>query len=124
MKLSPAKRRPRRAHSLPKPQTSGSSALNKNTSATATGGDPKTAHVRDPDECPKEFEKISTSVPRRLNDVVRAPPDFKKLPRGATRGQEQAFKSGKDGILSMAQKVMMEEERAKAIARYRTMKKR
>lgn len=74
----------------------------------------------------KEFEKLSSSTPRRLNDIAQAPPEFKKLPRGAVVAAERASNgtgSGKrEGILSMAQKSMMEKEREKAIARYREMK--
>ncbi|TRM62064.1 hypothetical protein BD626DRAFT_499673 [Schizophyllum amplum] len=33
----------------------------------------------------KEFQQSSTSAPRRLNDIAQAPPDFKKLPRGAAK---------------------------------------
>ncbi|KAF8989944.1 hypothetical protein BDQ17DRAFT_1256344 [Cyathus striatus] len=66
----------------------------------------------------KEFATLSSSAPRRLNDIAQAPPEFKKLPRGAT-----ANSTGKhEGVLSMAQKSMMEKEREKAIARYRELK--
>ena len=34
---------------------------------------------------PKEFQQASTSAPRRLNDIAQAPPDLKKLPRGAKK---------------------------------------
>lgn len=68
-------------------------------------------------ERPKEFETFSTSAPRRLNDVAQAPPEIDKLPRGAVR------RGGKrEEVLSMAQKSMMEQEREKAIARYRLLK--
>ncbi|KAF9465809.1 hypothetical protein BDZ94DRAFT_1253239 [Collybia nuda] len=77
-------------------------------------------------DSPKEFQKLSSSAPRRLNDIAQAPPEFKKLPRGAAAALESAFGGtglGKrDGILSMAQKTMMEKEREKAITRYREMK--
>jgi hypothetical protein len=70
---------------------------------------------------PKEFQSLSTSVPRRLNDIAQAPPELKKLPRGATTA---AGSMGKrvDGVLSMAQKAMMEQERIKAVSRYRELK--
>lgn len=66
---------------------------------------------------PKEFEKVATSAPRRLNDVAQAPPELNKLSRGPKN-----LLSSKDDILSMAQKSMMEQEREKAIARYRQLK--
>jgi hypothetical protein len=70
-------------------------------------------------ERPKEFEKLSTSTPRRLNDIAQAPPEIKKIPRGAKPSGKVAKR---EGILSMAQKSMMEQEREKAIARYRMLK--
>lgn len=79
---------------------------------------------------PKEFQTTSSSAPRRLNDIAQAPPEFKKLPRGAShkatggankvRGRAEKL----DGVLSMAQKLMMEEEREKAILKYREMKRK
>ncbi|OBZ67914.1 hypothetical protein A0H81_12146 [Grifola frondosa] len=74
---------------------------------------------------PKEFETISSSAPRRLNDVVLAPPLLTKLPRGAKAAAAKAAgqprgetKTLREGILSMAQKAMMEEERERAIRLY------
>lgn len=67
----------------------------------------------------KEFQSVSSSAPRRLNDIAQAPPEFKKLPRGITSAIGK-----RDGVLSMAQKVMMEQEREKAIVRYRDLKAR
>ncbi|KAI0364543.1 hypothetical protein BV20DRAFT_1005550 [Pilatotrama ljubarskyi] len=82
------------------------------------------------DDKPRDFEKISTSAPRRLNDIVQAPPELKKLPRKAKKmaaeGSSQkteGAKSLKEGVLSMAQKAMMEEERERAIRLYREMKR-
>ncbi|OSD04906.1 hypothetical protein PYCCODRAFT_1363116 [Trametes coccinea BRFM310] len=82
------------------------------------------------DDKPKDFEKISTSAPRRLNDVVQAPPELKKLPRKAKKLAEQgAAKKGdgaktlREGVLSMAQQAMMEEERERAIRLYRELKR-
>jgi hypothetical protein len=67
---------------------------------------------------PKEFQVASSSIPRRLNDIAKAPPEFKKFPRGAS-----STVSGRaDGVLSMSQKLMMDQERTMAIARYREMK--
>ncbi|KAI0259928.1 hypothetical protein BC834DRAFT_926055 [Gloeopeniophorella convolvens] len=62
---------------------------------------------------PKEFATTSSAAPRRLNDVAMAPPELKRL-RAARRS----------GVLSMAQRAMMETEREKAIQRYREMKER
>ena len=72
----------------------------------------------------KEFQRHSSSAPRRLNDIVQAPPDLKKLPRGVKASSEGGYKAGgkREGVLSMAQKQMMEAEREKAIARYRELK--
>ena len=78
---------------------------------------------------PKDFERIETSVPKRLNDIVQAPPEIKKLPRKAKklaseRGQkEEGAKSLREGVMSMAQKAKMEEERERAIRLYREMKR-
>ncbi|KAH9939071.1 uncharacterized protein BXZ73DRAFT_44325 [Epithele typhae] len=82
-------------------------------------------------ETPKEFERLSTSAPKRLNDIVLAPPQLKKLPRKAKKLVAEKAKqtsgdgarSLKEGVLSMAQKAMMEEERERAIRLYREMKK-
>ncbi|KAG6853469.1 hypothetical protein C0991_004143 [Blastosporella zonata] len=71
----------------------------------------------------KEFAQHSSSAPRRLNDIAQAPPEFKHLPRGAAASQHE-FGGKRDGIISMAQKQMMEKERENAIARYREMKSR
>ncbi|KAF8148224.1 hypothetical protein B0H34DRAFT_668922 [Crassisporium funariophilum] len=68
---------------------------------------------------PKEFQTVSSSTPRRLNDIAQAPPELKKLPRGAG-----SVTGKRDGVLSMSQKLLMEEERTKAIARYRELKAR
>ncbi len=71
---------------------------------------------------PKEFATISSAEPRRLNDIVTAPPVLKKLPRGASNAGAKYSKAG--GLLSMAQRAMMEAERENAIQRYREMKER
>lgn len=74
---------------------------------------------------PKEFTVLSTSTPRRLNDIVMAPPEIKRLPRGAKlKNQVSSSQSLKDGVLSMAQKAMLEEERERAIRLYREMKQK
>ena len=71
-----------------------------------------------------EFQKMSTSAPRRLNDIAHAPPEFKNLPRGAEDKSKKKYGVGKEGVISMKQKIMMEEEREKAIVRYRALKER
>jgi hypothetical protein len=70
----------------------------------------------------KEFAEHSSSAPRRLNDIAQAPPEFKKLPRGATAVNGGIGSGKREGVLSMAQKSMMEQEREKAITRYRELK--
>ena len=90
-----------------------------------------TAH----DGRPKEFATTSSAAPRRLNDIATAPPELKRLPRGATTRKQRGggggdgdgggkAKAGKAGVLSMAQRVMMEAERENVIRRYREMKER
>jgi hypothetical protein len=70
----------------------------------------------------KEFAKHSSSAPRQLNDVAQAPPEFKKLPRGAAAIHGGIGSGHREGVLSMAQKSMMEHEREKVILRYRELK--
>jgi len=72
---------------------------------------------------PTEFQTNSTSAPRRLNDIAQAPPEFTKLPRGGDKVKSKVT-MGRDGVLSMKQKLMMEREREKAIVRYRQLKER
>ena len=90
---------------------------------------PASATARHDDDRPKEFAKISSAAPRRLNDVAMAPPELKKLPRGAAN-RSSSSEGGKAkagaaaGVLSMAQRAMMEVERENAIRRYREMKER
>jgi len=66
---------------------------------------------------PKEFAIASSTAQKRLNDIAQAPPEFKKLPRGASSAIGK-----KESVLSMSQKLMMEQEREKAIVRYRELK--
>lgn len=79
--------------------------------------------VEDQNEPSMEFAKASTSVPKRVNDIVQAPPQIKHLPRKA---KEIVAASGKgkksDAVVSMAQKAMLETEREKVIQRYRELK--
>ena len=70
---------------------------------------------------PKEFQVASSSIPRRLNDIAKAPPEFKKFPRGAS--SSTVVTTGRaEGVLSMSQKLMMDQERTIVIARYRELK--
>ena len=105
------------------------------TTATAVNGKSKdhkaeehtistTAQHRDR---PTEFATISSAKPSRLNDIATAPPVLKKLPRGATSsslGANHPTRTKAGGVLSMAQRVMMETERENAIRRYREMRER
>ena len=70
----------------------------------------------------KEFMEHSSSAPRRLNDVAQAPPEFKNLPGRAAALQGSVRNGKREGVLSMAQKSMMEQEREKVILRYRELK--
>lgn len=72
-----------------------------------------------------EFTTHSTSTPRRLNDIVQAPPEFKVLPRGVKVSQTGKKPAGslRDGVLSMAQKAMLDGERERVVKLYREMKK-
>jgi len=73
---------------------------------------------------PTDFVKVSASAPRRLNDIVQAPPQLKKFPRGALRLPGNDRVGAGDGVVSMSQKLMMEAERENAIKRYRDLKER
>ncbi|KIK70009.1 hypothetical protein GYMLUDRAFT_236458 [Collybiopsis luxurians FD-317 M1] len=67
-----------------------------------------------------DFQSISSSAPRRLNDIALAPPEIKRHPRGLKGSTSGVGK--RDGVLSLAQKTMMGRERENAIARYRELK--
>jgi hypothetical protein len=75
-----------------------------------------------------EFAALDSSAPRRLNDIAQAPPTLSRVPklRGSASGGAElsAKKNIADGVLSMAQRAMMEEERERAIQRYRELKER
>jgi hypothetical protein len=72
-----------------------------------------------------EFKKASTSAPKRVNDIVQAPPQIKHLPRNAKKIVAASGKGKKsDAVVSMAQKAMMEAERENVIQRYRELKER
>ena len=66
-----------------------------------------------------EFEGIETR--RRVNDIAEAPPELPTLRRKASSGGGGAKL---DGVVSGVQQRMMEEERLRAIERYRAMKQR
>ncbi|TFK22929.1 hypothetical protein FA15DRAFT_595187 [Coprinopsis marcescibilis] len=75
--------------------------------------------VNNRDRPTKDFVGLSSSTPRRLNDVAQAPPEFKKAP---TRQSKVTGPDKSQSVVSMAQKVMLDQERLKAIARYRELK--
>ena len=105
-------------------------SITRNSSkAHAEGAPPLSSEARarhDDDDSPKEFATTSSSAPRRLNDVALAPPELKKLPRGAAKLSSSGgkVKASAVGVLSMAQRALMEAERENAIRRYREMKER
>lgn len=84
--------------------------------------DHKTALTLPPNQEKKtEFEVVLTQRPKRLNDVVDAPPDLGAiLKKKASR--TEAF--GKVDVISAEQKRLMEIEREKAIRRYRELKEK
>ncbi|KAJ3784610.1 hypothetical protein GGU10DRAFT_314657 [Lentinula aff. detonsa] len=73
---------------------------------------------------PTEFQTLSTSTPRRLNDIAQSPPEFNHLPRGVDSSSKvsKTKVEQRDGVISLAQKEMMKQEREKAIARYRELR--
>ena len=87
------------------------------------GSDPPPATIADEiantRDLTRGFQVVSSSAPRRLNDIAKEPPEIRKLSRGATKSDPVSL-----GVLSMAQKAMMEEERDKAIRHYRELKAR
>lgn len=95
-------------------------------SRNVTKTNPVTAQdrVEDQKEPTMEFAKVSTSAPKRINDIAQAPPQIKHLPRNAKKIVATSGKGKKsDAIVSMAQKAMMEAERENVIQRYRELKK-
>ncbi|CAE7072356.1 unnamed protein product [Rhizoctonia solani] len=74
---------------------------------------------REEDEEPvREFASVSSSAPKRLREVALAPPVLTKGPRGSGVG-----KSGdKAPAISMARKVVLEQERERAVKLYRALK--
>jgi hypothetical protein len=72
-----------------------------------------------------EFEVLSTRKPKRLNDIVEAPPDLSSLTKKNKILQGgKASEFGKGDIIPPEQKRMMEIEREKAIRRYRELKQK
>ncbi|KAJ1309687.1 hypothetical protein OPQ81_006452 [Rhizoctonia solani] len=66
----------------------------------------------------REFATVSSSAPKRLCEVALAPPVLTKGPRGSGVGKGV----GKAPAVSMARKVILEQERERAIERYRELK--
>jgi len=106
----------------PSPSLSSSYNARKGSKAPVKDA-PSSSTARHDDDRPKEFAIISSAAPRRLNDIAIAPPELKKLPRGAAKRHSPKAGAGVT-VLSMAQRVMMEAERENAIRRYREMKER
>ncbi|KAL5485304.1 hypothetical protein ACEPAI_7946 [Sanghuangporus weigelae] len=82
-----------------------------------------------------DFLRVSSSAPRRLNDVVQGPPELKPAPRLKRLAEKSQKKKAQDrqgsaiedeegdgGVITLQQKRMMELEREKAINRYRALK--
>ncbi|KAI0303497.1 hypothetical protein B0F90DRAFT_1626588 [Multifurca ochricompacta] len=106
---------------------SGSRKMEKDSSRNSKSdvGDSHIAAIDKHHDRPKEFATVSSSTPRRLNDIVVAPPELKKLPRGAAKSAGKYTSQTKaGGVLSMAQRAMMSVERENVIRRYREMKER
>ncbi|KAH9965005.1 hypothetical protein BC827DRAFT_1153915 [Russula dissimulans] len=75
----------------------------------------------------KEFTTMFSAVPHHLNDVVMAPLQLKRLPRGVAKhslapGGNVHVRAGGAGVLLKAQCPMMEVERENPIRWYREMK--
>ncbi|KAG8733622.1 hypothetical protein FRC11_004550 [Ceratobasidium sp. 423] len=69
-------------------------------------------------ETVREFASVSSSAPKRLNQVALAPPMLTKGPRGSGVGKS----GGKAPAVSMARKLVLERERERAIEQYRALK--
>jgi len=67
----------------------------------------------------RDFARTLSSAPKRLNDIAQAPPSLHAGPRLQRKVKDS---SKDDGVISNAQKRMMELEREKAITRYRALK--
>ncbi|KZV76059.1 hypothetical protein PENSPDRAFT_646602 [Peniophora sp. CONT] len=76
---------------------------------------------------PKEFAKLQTSAPHNVNDIALAPPTLalKKATKLQAAAGPEGLRGGKAaGVLSMAQRAMMEVERERAIKHYRELKEK
>ncbi|KAH9977299.1 hypothetical protein BGW80DRAFT_1288485 [Lactifluus volemus] len=103
-----------------------SSSAKSHRHTSTTTRKPNSSSKHDNSDRPKEFAITSSAAPRRLNDVAMAPPELKRVPRPrgvASSGKKpRAMESKAGGVLSMAQRAMLEAERENAIRRYREMK--
>ncbi|KAF8493308.1 hypothetical protein JB92DRAFT_3127464 [Gautieria morchelliformis] len=98
-------------------------AIAKSAVVVASKSTPATSKETAPTPTRKtEFDSRERTT--RLNDIVQAPPSLTKLPRGVSKQKAQsgAVASHKADVVSMAQKQRMEEERERAIKRYRELK--
>ncbi|CAE6421521.1 unnamed protein product [Rhizoctonia solani] len=81
--------------------------------------DDEDENMRKVEERPvREFATVSSSAPKRLNEVAQAPPVLTKGPRGSRVGKD----GGKAPVVSMARKVILERERTRAVDLYRALK--
>lgn len=88
---------------------------------------PKPRALKDP-AAHKNLQPIPHPLPAVLMTLSKRPPELKQLPRGATRSKQAATDGKKpsslrEGMLSMAQKAMLEEERERVVKAYRELKK-
>jgi len=72
----------------------------------------------------RDFDRLASSAPKRLNDIAQAPPQLSIGSRLKSKVNGSPNSSGLkcDNVVSDAQKRMMDLEREKAIARYRALK--
>jgi hypothetical protein len=114
------------------PGTKGTKSKPKSTGSAETDASTPTKD-KDAPRGKTEFATTSTSAPRRLNDIAQAPPTFSRTPKERGNAATLARILGTDskkatagqraeGVLSLAQRARMEEERERAVARYREMK--
>jgi hypothetical protein len=68
----------------------------------------------------KEFAKPTPT--NRITDIVQAPPEITSLPRRDKMSKSKGSSAARNAIVSLALKAQMEEEREKAIRRYRDMR--
>jgi hypothetical protein len=73
---------------------------------------------------PRKAFLTPSSVPRRLNDIVLAPPELTKFPRRGGNANVHKEGTSKGSVMSMAQKTILDAERQKAIMQYREMKEK